>query len=363
MRAMFQRVARVLPFVACAVLFSALALHRSGASEPSPTPTPTPSPSPSPSPSPPPSPSPSPASPMRVVIGLYATSIPEIDIKAATFTIDMYMWLVYSGDESIEAFEIANGEILSKVMLERTTQGAKTYVCWRIKATMHEHFSLENYPFDRQRLDIKFEHGQLDAAALVFDPDIPTYQRSGVPSDRWGLRDDVRISDYEIVRTSWQSAQSVYQTNFGSPFSDKPISIYSTAVFSIEVERSFWPYCYKILIPLIVILAIAYLVFFLPPTEIQTASGLAMTSLLTCVAMNLTVSSNLPEVGYLVASDKFFICTYGLIFVTLAETIWTFAEAIKGNEAKSARIERVFRWGFPLAVLAAFAYLGAAAVN
>jgi len=361
MQAMVRSLARVLPFIACAFLLFAVSLRRSDAVEPPPIVPATPAAPGAPDAAP--TLTAVPTGPMHVTIGLYATSIPEIDIKAATFTIDMYLWLVYSGDESIEGFEIANGEVLSKVLLERTTQGDKTYVCWRIKATMHEHFSLENYPFDRQQLDIKFEHGLLEASSLVFDPDIKSYEGSGVTADRWGLRDDVRISDYEIVRTSWQSAQSLYQTNFGSPFSDKPSSTYSTAIFSVEVARSFWPYCYKILIPLIVILAIAYLVFFLPPTEIQTASGLAMTSLLTCVAMNLTVSSNLPEVGYLVASDKFFISTYGLIFVTLAETIWTFGVATRGDEPKAERIERVFRWGFPLCVLLAFAYLGVAAAG
>ena len=88
-----------------------------------------------------------------------------------------------------------------------------------------------------------------------------------------------------------------------------------------------------------------------------------MTSLLTCVAMNLTVSSNLPEVGYLVASDKFFICTYGLIFVTLAETVWTFALASDGRLDYANRVERWFRWGFPIAALCAFAVLGASALS
>lgn len=364
--------ARVLPFVALAALIFALGQRHSGAAEPAPAPattpaTTTPPADPKPTAEAAPSLAAAPASgagPQRVKVGVYATAIPDVDIKEGTFTIDMYLWMVYRGDpDTMEAFEIANGEILTKALLERTTQGDLTYACWRIKATMHEHFSLFDYPFDHQRLEVRLEHSLLESNALLYEPDAASYERSGVPRARWGLRGDVEVPEYDIVETGWRVDESVYQTDFGSPFSQKGQSLFSTAIFSIAVERSFWPYCYKIIIPLIVILAIAYLVFFLPPDEIQSASGLAMTSLLTCVAMNLTVSSNLPEVGYLVASDKFFISTYVLIFVTLVETVWTYGLFKSGNLAKAERVERWFRWGFPIAFVACFAYLGAAAVT
>ncbi|MFO0751494.1 MAG: hypothetical protein U1F43_38375 [Myxococcota bacterium] len=360
------RVARWLPFLAVAFVLFAMGQRRGGAAEPDAGASSDAATTAAPATGGETAPS-EPATPMatqHVKVGIYATAIPEIDIKSGTFTIDMYLWMVYAGaDETMEAFEIANGEILSKALLERTTRDGKTYACWRIKATMHQHFSLNDYPFDRQHLEIHIEHSLLESSGLVYEPDVASYQRSGEPRARWGLRGDLEVAEYDVVGTEWTTRDSIYQTDFGSPFSEKSQSVYSNAVFSIDVARSFLPYCYKILIPLIVILAMAYLVFFLPPDEIQSASGLAMTSLLTCVAMNITVSSNLPEVGYLVASDKFFICTYVLIFVTLAETVWTYGAFKAGHYAKAERIERIFRWGFPVAFLLAFAYLGVAALT
>lgn len=365
---MFARsVARSLPFIAAAFVLVAAERSRSGPADPRLAQTDLPGPeapkTPAATSAPTPvAPAPQ-AGPAHVRIGLYATSIPEVDIKAGTFTIDMYLWVVYRGDQTLEAFEIANGETQSKDLLERTTQGDQTYTCWRVKATMHARMSLADYPFDRQGFEIHFESPNFESDALVYEPDYASYERSHVPKAQWGLRADLEIPEYQLVQTQWRVEDSVYATDFGNPFHEKTSSRYSRAIFEIDVARSFWAYCYKILVPLMVIIAIAYLVFFLPPDEIQTASGLAMTSLLTCVAMNLTVSSNLPEIGYLVASDKFFICTYGLIFVTLCETVWTYSLAKRGLLARAEKVERYFRWGFPMGFALAFAFLGYEALS
>ena len=285
-----RRAARFLPFVAVVFVILAAQHRHSGAADPTTDPTtgPTPGPATAPTAGPATAPAPAPAAPIpapvatdagpaRVRIGLYATSIPEVDIKAGTFTVDMYLWVVYRGDQALEAFEIANGDIQAKDLLERTTQGDQTYTCWRVKATMHAHLSLSDYPFDRQALQIYFESPNFESDKLVYEPDRASYERSGVPSDQWGLRADLEIPEYRLARTSWHVEDSVYATDFGNPFNEKTSSRYSRAIFEIDVERSFWAYCYKILVPLMVIIAIAYLVFYLPPDEIQRASGLAMT--------------------------------------------------------------------------------------
>ena len=97
----------------------------------------------------------------------------------------------------------------------------------------------------------------------------------------------------------------------------------TTRAFSLRAsfEREYWSYAFKILIPLLIILAMAYLVFFLPAAQLDTSASVAMTALLSCMAYNVAVSQNMPEIGYLVLSDKFFIATYVLLLLTLAQDL------------------------------------------
>ena len=62
----------------------------------------------------------------------------------------------------------------------------------------------------------------------------------------------------------------------------------------------------------------------------------------------------MPEIGYLVLSDKFFIGTYVLLLLTLAQTFWTFIVDARGQAELALRIDRVSRVVFPLLVAGLF---------
>jgi hypothetical protein len=47
----------------------------------------------------------------------------------------------------------------------------------------------------------------------------------------------------------------------------------------------------------LIILALAYLVSFIPARELGVAVGLTVTSVLACIAFQLTVADDLPSIG------------------------------------------------------------------
>jgi hypothetical protein len=55
---------------------------------------------------------------------------------------------------------------------------------------------------------------------------------------------------------------------------------------------------------------LAYLVFFVPARELEVAVGLTVTSVLACIAFQLTVAGDLPHIGYVVTSDRIFHLCY-----------------------------------------------------
>jgi hypothetical protein len=79
--------------------------------------------------------------------------------------------------------------------------------------------------------------------------------------------------------------------------------------------------------------------------------------LLTCMAFNVSVATNMPEVGYLVVSDKFFISTFAVLFLTLAETMACYLLDNRGLTERALGLDRKARVIFPIVVGLIFGYL------
>lgn len=300
--------------------------------------------------------------PTVVTLGFHIFDVRDVELKGEKFYCDFYMWMRFKAPQDpeaakdVEKLEFMNGQVDTREELDRKKIGDVTYICWRISGTFHFSAKLQKYPFDTQRLEIVIEHPSLEVDQVVYQDDVESYKRSGLRPQVWGVTEGLDIPEFSLREIDRRPLESVYRTDFGDI--SKPAgscSTYSRFVVAMRFARDFWPYFFKIIIPLIVIMAMAYLVFFLPAKEIQTASGLAITALLSCIAFNITVSQNLPEVGYLVVSDKFFLSTYILLFLTLLQSVLTYAANDAGKDV--GKWDRLSRILFPVLYIGVFAYL------
>ena len=197
---------------------------------------------------------------------------------------------------------------------------------------------------DRQVLSIALEHPNFEETKLVFQPDVKTYMRGKQPRNLWGLGEEIVLVEYEIDSTQLSTTHMQYKTDFGNP---SAAATYSRLTISVAIRRDSGPYTIKILIPLIIILSLAYLVFYIPGGELEVASGLTVTSLLASISFQLSLAGNLPEIGYLVSSDRIFHISYLLIMLAMVETVLTFNLEKKGYVELSERIEWHSRWVYP----------------
>ena len=160
----------------------------------------------------------------------------------------------------------------------------------------------------------------------------------------------VQVPDLNITGATRRFETYPYTTNFGDPeIDDAPR--FARLTFTIEVARSYWPYLFKILLPLLIIVTLAYLVFFVPARELEVAVGLTVTSVLAGIAFQLTVADDLPNVGYLVTSDLIFYLCYFLIMTAMIETVYTHNLEKKGRKDVADVIERAARYLYPAVLL------------
>lgn len=291
---------------------------------------------------------------------MHLVELRSVDARSESFYADLYLWLRYKGNgdqkEIIERVEPVNGKFDSIDVIDEKVVGEERYICWRVTGTFFFVPDLRLYPFDVQVLPITIEPAALEMEELVFVDDVVSYQRAGTPEAQWGISPHLLVPDYSLSGVQRLVTESIYPTNFGDPSKLKAGTHYSRFSLQVSLQREYWSYAFKILIPLLIILAMAWLVFFLPANMLDTSASTAMTALLSCMAYNVAVTTNMPEIGYLVLSDKFFIATYVLLLLTLAQTFLTFVLDADGQQALARKIDLVSRWAFPLLVAGIFGW-------
>jgi hypothetical protein len=303
-------------------------------------------------------------------IGFYVNAVRGVDWGAEHFVVDFYWWIRYpkpvTEQEQIlaESLEFVNGylgaaaELLEQEVQERKTipgpAGDEEYVAFRSIGRFYFDADFSSYPLDRQKLPIVIEHEVLTSEQLELVDDTDSYRRASGPEERWGLAPSLSVGGMKIERATRAFTNQDYLTDFGDPASRSAATSFARVTFTIETTRDYRPYLIKILIPLVIILVLAYLVFFVPARDLDVAVGLTVTSVLACIAFQLTVADDLPSIGYIVTSDQIFYLCYFLIMTAMAETVYTHNLEKRGREGAAARIEHWARYLYPMLLLLGF---------
>jgi len=119
----------------------------------------------------------------------------------------------------------------------------------------------------------------------------------------------------------------------------------------IELVRDWRFYAWKLGVPLLLIVLMAYTVYFIPPTGVAQQVAVGMTSMLTLIAYMLALGGSLPKISYLTRADKLFVGCACIVFLGLLKailtTVWVKKDATKTIEWTD-RLGRVF---YPVVLL------------
>ncbi len=288
--------------------------------------------------------------PLKCHFGIYAKTI-RINQAEETFETFLYWWLRVDSIQPnidysfVKEFEFINADAESVVDTVISSNGYY-YVSGSCKAIIPYKADYHKFPFDIQNLNISIENKVINSKSLVYIPDNSTTNINNLKDDNIEILngDQYSIKSLKAVESSY-----IYTTNFGDPQVEGNEK-YSRLEFHIGVDRDPTGIMQKIALPLMVVLILAYLVFYIPDHEIGTASGLTVTALLAAIAFHWTLNDSLPKVSYLTTIDKIFYLVYAYIFYAMAQTILTFNISRKGEywQNFSNKIEIHSRYLFPL---------------
>jgi hypothetical protein len=111
--------------------------------------------------------------PDTVKTGIYVTSIHDIDFKQKEYTINLWLWMRYKNRdfEFDKYLEIPNAKSFTKLYTTIDSSSGDYFMQMKLQCIMKDNWSIQNFPFDRQRLWFSIENSQFDATELVFSRD------------------------------------------------------------------------------------------------------------------------------------------------------------------------------------------------
>ncbi len=197
------------------------------------------------------------------------------------------------------------------------------------------HFDLKRFPFDRQQLIVAVESFTWSADELVFVADATTT----------GFNENFVMPEWDILGVSSRE-ERVDVIRGSQPF--------SRLILTIDVERKAGFYYWKVLLPLLLIVALSWSVFWMVGERFGIRVRMSATGILTVVAFQFVVSQNLPRVGYLTLMDKIMVISFVVLAITVLQSYFVSRYDEEARD-QALRVDRAARWIFPVGYFALIA--------
>lgn len=198
----------------------------------------------------------------------------------------------------------------------------------RVWGSFSQPLVLRDFPFDRQVFEIRLGAVRFtsEQVELVVDPESRISERFSLP-------------DWSVV--SWKVESKAIQIVSGG-------KEYAGVTLSFEATRRGGYFIGKVIIPLVMIVAMSWVVFWIDPRESGTQISVAITAMLTLIAYRFAIGTNVPKLEYMTRLDLFILGSSTLVFASLIQVMVTSSYAKTDKILTAQKIDLWCRWLFPI---------------
>ena len=216
-------------------------------------------------------------------------------------------------------------------------------------------FDFKKFPFDTQKLVISISTGvsnfqsensqdRSDYGSITFlTPEkgpflsLKNFYKPEINKLRaWKIKDDgISIK-----------SRTVYQDDYYDIY-EKKITSRSQNFLDIEIiiKRNFQHYLFKIMIPVFLILSVAWYVLWIPTHKYEARLNTSIISLLALIAFNFVFQDDIPKLEYLTDLDWFILLSYVFCCIPVFSSI-AFSKFISKNQKKVDKVNQFIKiWG------------------
>ncbi len=289
-----------------------------------------------------------------VTVRLGLIDIVEVDDRRQQFSIDAYVevsWtdprLVSSSPNRTEIRSLSAADIWTPRLLVLNDRGldallpdvvtvdhsGNVTLRQRLAGSLAADLELQDFPFDTQDLRIDIVSYLYSPEELVFAEDSNIIaQTDSFRSKGWWF--GALAPEFSVFRIEESGAGT------------------SLLRFTVQAERKSLFYILTLAMPMTLILFLAWLVHWLPPTVIPPRIAMSSATVFSLIALGVSVRLTLPAIDYLTRADRFVVFATLLLAVSLATTVLASTWASTDKLDAANRLSRRMRVLFPIAYAA-----------
>ena len=266
-----------------------------------------------------------------VSVGIYITSIHDIDFRQKEYAITFWLWMKYKNKDFdfLNNLEVPQAKTVEKSFSLIDSSEEKIYMQMKLQCVMKDSWRITNFPFDRQRLRISFENSQFDSRYLIF------------AADTVGNHFDPRFTLRGWIIDSCDITTGIknYETAFGDEDFVKPHTEYSSFRVRLGIKRDATGLFWKMFLGMYIAFLIAYICFFIHTDGIDSRFGLSVGSLFAVIGNKYIIDSSLPESTSFTLVDTLHGLTLFFIFSVIAATAYSLKLVKRDQQAKAHRFD------------------------
>lgn len=191
---------------------------------------------------------------------------------------------------------------------------------------------VRRFPFDTQDLLVIVKARDLEEDQLKFTVD----------AKHAGFGPEAFLSDWDIedvggtIESSWD-------------FENGPT--FSEVRFDVRIARRYTFYCWRVLLPLTMLVIASWTVFWFEPTGLQPQISTALAILMSVVVFNFSIDFALPKATYLNIIERHALTVFLFVFAAIMAITFIHVTLNRYGLERTLRYQRVLRWAFPLVFL------------
>ncbi|MGZ3951141.1 MAG: hypothetical protein ACXVBZ_07085 [Flavisolibacter sp.] len=268
------------------------------------------------------------AKPDTVKVGIYVTSVHDIDFKQKEYAVQLWLWLKYKNKkfDFDKNLEIPMAKTVQKSFSTIDTSADRVYMQMKLECVMKDSWRIENFPFDRQTLRFSIENSQFDSKSLVFVPD--TVGQHFDP--RFTLR------GWAIDSCILSAGNHIYETGFGDETLARPRTEYSAFRLRLNIMRSAGGLFWKMFLGMYIAFLIAYVCFYIHSDGMDSRFSLSVGALFAVIGNKYIIDSSLPESTSFTLVDTLHGLTLFCILIIVAATAYSLV-LVKKNQVEKAK--------------------------
>ena len=281
-----------------------------------------------------------------VEVKMVLLDVEEVDNVKQSFTANVALtlrWqdksLVHEGPNSISksltdiwypSIQIINQQRLVETFPKNAEVHPDGTVLYRQRywGVFSQPLELNKFPFDSQSLTFILANVGFGAQFVTL-----------APSKNSGISERFSMPDWET--TGWEFVNS----NLSFEEADERVN---GMVFSLFVKRDTSYFKYKVIMPLVLIVMMSWMVFWIDPSLISTQISVSMTAMLTMIAYRFALAGLIPRLAFLTSLDYFVAISTLAVFISMIEVLYTGHLATNDQLKKARLIDYHARWVMPL---------------